>query len=83
MFVSGCPVEKEGKSCDKERLSDQQAGDAGYFFSLCSDFALVCDLPLICSPSASAARFGLNFIQYFLLPFGDHLDLSSGLPKKT
>lgn len=44
MFVSGCPVEKEGKSCDKERLSDQQAGDAGYFFpsavtSLCLRFA--------------------------------------------
>lgn len=82
MFVSGCPVEKEGKSCDKERLSDQQAGDAGYFFPSAVT-SLCLRLPLICSPSASAARFGLNFIQYFLLPFGDHLDLSSGLPKKT
>lgn len=40
MFVSYCPVEKEGKPCGKERLSEQQAGAAGYFFSLCSDFAL-------------------------------------------
>lgn len=39
MFVSCRPVEKEGKPCCKERLSDQQARAAGYFF-LCCDIAL-------------------------------------------
>lgn len=51
MFVSCRPVEKEGKPCCTERLSEQQARAAGYFFS----FA-VTSLPFVTASDLLAFR---------------------------
>lgn len=50
MSISCRPVEKEGKPCCQERLSEQQAKAAGYFFLCCdiSPFVIASDLLEFC-----------------------------------
>lgn len=74
---------RKGETVCTERLSEQQAGPPDYFFLCCdiSPFVNSSDL-LRVQPEPLLLSLDFNSIQYFLLPFGCHLDRRSGLSKR-